>query len=67
MLEAAGDGDFGDIKEWLTNLCDWSIESSFEDKNYRVNYLRSDQNIAEIELLDYIPKGFTHILRFYKK
>jgi hypothetical protein len=66
MLKEAISGNFMSIKNILMNLCDWSIESSFEDENYRVNYLRSDKNIPEIEFLDYKPDGFTYKLRFYK-
>ena len=58
-------GDISDIKIGLTNLCDWSIESSFEDENFRVNFLHSN-NVKDIEILETKPKGFTHILRFYK-
>jgi len=66
MLEEIRNGDFAGIKDNLTNLCDWSIESSFEDENYRVNYLKPS-SIKEIEKLEYKPQGFTHILRFYNK
>lgn len=59
------DGDFKTISELFCSLCDWSIETKCPDGNYRINYLR-DKNIQEIEKLDYEPKGFTHILRFYK-
>ena len=65
MLQEINDGDFADIKESLKNLCDWSIESSFEDENFRVNFLHSN-NVKDIEILETKPKGFTHILRFYK-
>ena len=58
-------GDFADIKESLTNLCDWSIESHCEDGNFRVNYLHSN-NVKDIEPLEKEPIGFTHILRFYR-
>lgn len=58
-------GDIVDIKNGLTNLCDWSIESSFENQNFRLNFLQSN-NLKDIELLKNKPKGFTHILRFYK-
>nr|MBL0721717.1 ankyrin repeat domain-containing protein [Sulfurovaceae bacterium] len=64
MFNQAEDGDFKEIKENLTNLCDWSVEDSFEDKSYKVNYLRSS-NINEIEELDREIDGFSHILRFY--
>lgn len=66
MLEEIENGDFASIKENLTNLCDWSIESNFEDTSYRVNYLKSS-NVKDIEKLEYKPSGFTHILRFYNK
>ncbi len=66
MLDEVNDGDFKMLKENLTNLCDWSIESSYEQESYRVNYLRSS-NIQEIEKLNFSVDGFTHILRFYKK
>jgi ankyrin repeat protein len=66
MLKEAQDGDFADIKSSLTNLCDWSIESSDENNHYRVNYLKSD-NIDDIQILQNKPEGFTHILRVYNK
>ena len=66
MLKQIENGDFASIKENLKNLCDWSIESSFKDSNYRVNYLKSN-NLKDIEELEYKPLGFTHILRFYNK
>ena len=65
MLQEIHDGDFADIKKALTNLCDWSIESSFEDEHFRINFLHSN-NLKDIEILQTKPKGFTHILRFYK-
>ena len=65
MLEIVSGGDSSIIKNSLVNLCDWSIESSHEDENYRINYLNS-LGYESIESLDYKPKGFTHIMRFYK-
>jgi len=65
LLDETNDGDFAEIKASLANLCDWSVESSFEDKNFRINYLHSN-NVKDIEILDTKPKGFTHIFRFYK-
>ena len=65
MLAEVEDGDFASIKKSLTNLCDWSIENSYENEHYRINYLRSDMTINEIEVLKEKPLGFTHILRFY--
>lgn len=64
MLNEAEDGDFADIKESLSNMCDWSIENSFDSKNYRINYLKSKSINDEEELLEKVD-GFTHILRFY--
>lgn len=66
MLNKVDDGDFKILKENLTNLCDWSIESSNKQESYRVNYLRSS-NVKEIEKLSYDVDRFTHILRFHKK
>ena len=66
MLKEVDDGDFKILKENLTNLCDWSIESSDESESYRVNYLRMSKT-QEIEKLPHGVDGFTHILRFYKK
>jgi len=66
MLKEVNDGDFKIIKENLTNLCDWSIETNYEQGSYRVNYLRMS-NIHEIEKPSNSVDGFTHILRFYKK
>ena len=65
LLKEIEDGDFAEIKANLQNLCDWSIESSFENQNFRINYLHSN-NVKEIVSLDEKPKGFTHIFRFYK-
>ena len=65
LLKEIDDGDFAEIKLNLLNLCDWSIEGSFENENFRINYLHSN-NVKEIVSLDEKPKGFTHIFRFYK-
>jgi hypothetical protein len=66
LLERANiAGDISEIKQSLTNLCDWSIESSFENEKFRVNFLHSS-NVKDIERLETKPLGFTHILRFYK-
>lgn len=54
-------GDFKEIKNKLTNLCDWSVEN----RTHRINYLKSN-NIKDVEELDTQVEGFTHILRFYK-
>lgn len=65
LLDEVKDGDFADMKENLKNLCDWSVESSFGENSFRINYLYSN-NVKEIESISEKPKGFTHILRFYK-
>lgn len=58
-------GDLDLIKTALLNLCDWSIENSHENENFRVNFLHSN-NVKDIEVVETKPKGFTHILRFYR-
>jgi ankyrin repeat protein len=66
LLERAKQsGDLADIVEILKNLCDYSIESSHENTHFRVNFLHSN-NVRGIEILSEKPKGFSHILRFYK-
>lgn len=65
MLHHHG-ADTSIIKKELTNLCDWSIESSSDTENYRINYLKSNTTLEDIEPLDYKPEGYTHIMRFYK-
>ena len=66
LLEEVESGNFATIKSNFTNLCDWSVESSYNDKGFRVNYLKSN-NLKDTVELDYTPEGFTHILRFYKR
>ncbi|MBN2824488.1 MAG: hypothetical protein JXQ76_04120 [Campylobacterales bacterium] len=65
MLNIANGGDSDEIKKSLQNLCDWSIESSYEGEHYRINYLKSSDS-QEVEVLDSKPDGFTHIMRFYR-
>lgn len=65
LLNEVNDGDFADIRTLFSNLCDWSIESSCEDGNFRINYLHST-NVKQIVKLEEKTKGFTHILRFYR-
>jgi len=64
MLESINGGDSSILKSNFTNLCDWSIETSNEDENYRINCLMS-VTVPEVEKLSYKPDGFTHIMRFY--
>ena len=65
LSKEINNGDFQDIKKYFCSLCDWSVEAKCLDGNYRINYLKS-QGVEEIEKLANEPKGFTHILRFYK-
>ncbi|WP_197474558.1 hypothetical protein, partial [Tenacibaculum ovolyticum] len=57
-------GTFGDISNYLKNLCDWSIESKFQEGEFRINYLISESNIETFESINEC-KGFKHILTFY--
>jgi hypothetical protein len=57
-------GNSNSIKEKLTGLCNWSIEAVFADGPKRLNILW-DKQIAEIEDINYQPKGFVHKLYFY--
>ena len=64
------EGDLSRIKSKLTNLCDFSVESTFRiDGNLRhcrINYLSSKEKEEGIVLLDDIEcEGFTYILTFY--
>lgn len=59
-------GDFDKIKTNLKNLCNWSIENSDHDKDFRVDYLKNS-SMGDFEALDYDVEGFTHILRFKKR
>lgn len=58
-------GDFSTIKDKLTNLCDWSIESKFDEGFYRINYLVSEPDTPSHEMIE-SAEGFKHILTFYK-
>jgi len=58
-------GDFGEIQKYLRNLCDWSIESRFEEGHYRINYLTSDPVVPPYEEIQKAD-GFKHRLTFYK-
>ena len=66
------DSTFHHIVKTLKNLCDFSVESTFRDKDdaikpFRINYLVSDE---EKPLFQEIPesdcKGYKSILTFYK-
>ncbi len=65
MEEIVEGGDFSRIKENLTNICDWSVESSNGKENYRINFLISDDR--KVVERDVSPIGYTHIFRFYIK
>lgn len=65
LLKRKYEGTFGTIANELCSLCDWSVAANCVDGNYKINYLKSN-DIEDIEPIDCQPKGFTHILRFYK-
>jgi len=65
LLNESNSGDVDDVKKYFCSLCDWSIEAMHLDKNFRINYLKSEE-VASIEYLNDNIEGFTHILRFYK-
>lgn len=58
-------GNFGDIVNYLKNLCDWSIESKFAEGSFRINYLTSDKEASAVQDIPFV-NGFKHILTFYK-
>lgn len=58
-------GDYASIKNWLNNLCDWSIESEFAEGIYRLNFLTSDRTCPKAEKKRH-TEGFKHIFKFYK-
>jgi hypothetical protein len=60
-------GHFQMIKDYFTSLCDWSIETTYKDKNFGINYL-SIVTVEDIEVVSpaVMSEGFSHILRFYK-
>ncbi len=66
MQNEIEDGTFIDIKNYFSSLCDWSIEASFGNGDFRINYLSSDDNSKEPIPPEKKPLGFTHVLRFYK-
>lgn len=58
-------GDFADLHNYFYNLCDWSIESNFNNGNsYRINYLDSKEGIEKISEINKC-EGFTFVLKFY--
>lgn len=65
LIDRKDKGSFGSIATELCSLCDWSIEAKCDDGNYKINYLKSSE-VASFENINKEPKGFTHILRFYK-
>ncbi len=58
-------GDFGTIRGYLKNLCDWSIESDFIEGQYRINYLSSDASIDKHTKIENAI-GFKYIFTFYR-
>jgi hypothetical protein len=65
IIKEICDGDFADIVKYLENLCDWSIESTFNDGSFRINYLSSSVSDLPKESID-SADGFKHIFKFYK-
>ena len=65
MTKEIVDGDFADIIKYLENLCDWSIESKFNDGTLRINYLSSSESDLAKMAIDK-AEGFKHIFKFYK-
>lgn len=65
MIKEIYDGDFADIIKYLENLCDWSIESTFNDGSFRINYLTSSVSDLPKESIENAD-GFKHIFKFYK-
>ena len=65
IIKEIYDGDFADIIKYLENLCDWSIESTFNDGSFRINYLSSSVSDLPKESID-SSDGFKHIFKFYK-
>jgi len=60
-------GNFAIIKDNLTSVCDWSIETVCKDgKGYHIEYLHNDGDDATLTCSSEKPIGFTHILRFYR-
>lgn len=58
-------GDFETIKKNLLNVCDWSIESTFNEGAFRLNLLSSDSN-GRFNTSINNSVGFKHIFKFYK-
>jgi serine/threonine-protein phosphatase 6 regulatory ankyrin repeat subunit B len=61
MEKISNGGDIAEIKRSLRNLCDWSVETSYDNKGYRIDYLGHIDDNTEIE-----SRGFTHRFRFYR-
>lgn len=62
---SAQNGDLGDMIKYLKNLCDWSIETKFNEGEYRVNYLSAKNNCPHVEETESCL-GFKHTFKFYK-
>lgn len=57
-------GDFGTIRMFLLNLCEWSVESEFKEGPMRINFLDSDKNTLPYVNLDKAG-SFKYIFKFY--
>ena len=60
------EGHLSRFKTKFRGICDWAIESKFEDGEYRLNYLRSDNRDFKENAKSNDIKGFKHILTFYE-
>ncbi|MFC2073792.1 reverse transcriptase domain-containing protein [Campylobacterota bacterium] len=61
----AGGGDFDKPIENLCSLCDFSIESVYRGKGFRINFLKSKDIDEYQENIQNIKEEFRFILRFY--
>jgi len=65
MKQEIEDGDFKDIKNYFSSLCDWSIIAKYKNECFSIDYLSTGtENTASDSEPE--PEGFTHRLRFYK-
>lgn len=52
-----------DLAKQLKNLCDWSIESMYDNEAFKIDCFEEEVIPNETQTK---PQGYTHILRFYK-
>lgn len=71
VLGTNEDGTINTIIKKIYNLCDYSVESKFRDKDnnikdFRINYLVSDQGMPLFQEIQSECRGYKTILTFYK-